>query len=320
MRKIPVIFDVDTGIDDALSLFYAAQSDKLDILGVMASHGNTSLENTLRNTLNVLKLCGREDIPVGEGADKPLVAKQVMAENIHGSDGLGDLPFPFADATKALSKKKAWDLCYELIMKSEEKVVLVFLGPMTDGAILFEKYPEVKERIECIVNMGGFLRGGTFSANSSVNIFYDPHGAKAVIESGIPFYMCGGDLTGQAYYTPEELKVFTGLHSPVGQAVGHLMDKYYETCKGLSSNGLCLHDPAATVFLTNPEFFTYGRYYCQVEVESELCLAMTVVDYEDILKKPDAEKTLYFVDTIDRQAFVKAFTKGIMRYEEGAVK
>ena len=37
------------------------------------SHGNNHLKHTLRNTLNVLKLCGREDIPVAAGAERPIL-------------------------------------------------------------------------------------------------------------------------------------------------------------------------------------------------------------------------------------------------------
>lgn len=40
MKRIPIIFDVDTGIDDATTLMMACVSDSLEILGVTATHGN----------------------------------------------------------------------------------------------------------------------------------------------------------------------------------------------------------------------------------------------------------------------------------------
>ena len=39
MKKIPVLIDVDTGIDDAMALVIACASDKLDILGVTTVAG-----------------------------------------------------------------------------------------------------------------------------------------------------------------------------------------------------------------------------------------------------------------------------------------
>ncbi len=83
MKRIPIIFDVDTGIDDATTLMMACVSDSLEILGVTATHGNNHLENTLRNTLNVLKLCGREDIPVAAGARGPCFATGSMMRKMN---------------------------------------------------------------------------------------------------------------------------------------------------------------------------------------------------------------------------------------------
>ena len=66
MNKIPVIIDVDTGIDDAMALVMACAADNLDIKGVTTVAGNVELEHTTRNTLNVLKLLRRGDIPVAD--------------------------------------------------------------------------------------------------------------------------------------------------------------------------------------------------------------------------------------------------------------
>ena len=54
MNKIPVIIDVDTGIDDAVALILAMQSDKLDIKGITVVAGNQTLDKTLHNTLSVV--------------------------------------------------------------------------------------------------------------------------------------------------------------------------------------------------------------------------------------------------------------------------
>ena len=81
--------------------------------------------------------------------------------------------------------------------------------------------------------MGGYIREGTLSPMSSVNIFYDPHGAEIVMESGLPFYMCPGDLTGDALITLEEMARLREFRSPVGRAASFMVDAYYKTCSGL---------------------------------------------------------------------------------------
>ena len=51
LKKIPVILDADTGVDDTMALILAARHPKLDVLAVTATFGNTTLDHSLRNTL-----------------------------------------------------------------------------------------------------------------------------------------------------------------------------------------------------------------------------------------------------------------------------
>ena len=49
-----LILDVDTGIDDALALAYLATFDTVDVLGVIGTYGNVSVDTAVRNTSYVL--------------------------------------------------------------------------------------------------------------------------------------------------------------------------------------------------------------------------------------------------------------------------
>ena len=57
-RVIPVILDVDTGVDDALALIAAVRHPDLDLLAVSCVTGNASLERVVENTLRVLDAAG----------------------------------------------------------------------------------------------------------------------------------------------------------------------------------------------------------------------------------------------------------------------
>ena len=92
-KKIPVIIDCDTGVDDAGALMMACASDRLDILAVTTVSGNVGLEHTHPNTLNVLKLFGRGEIPVAKGANAPLVRPPFKASAVHGFNGLRNYQF-----------------------------------------------------------------------------------------------------------------------------------------------------------------------------------------------------------------------------------
>lgn len=60
--KKKLIIDVDTGVDDAMAIMVALANPDVEILGITCCHGNTPLENVLKNTLRVLKVCNRLDV------------------------------------------------------------------------------------------------------------------------------------------------------------------------------------------------------------------------------------------------------------------
>lgn len=60
MKKL--IIDLDVGVDDAQALMVALADPDVQILGITCCFGNTPLENVLKNTLRVLKVCNRLDV------------------------------------------------------------------------------------------------------------------------------------------------------------------------------------------------------------------------------------------------------------------
>ena len=67
MRKIPVIIDCDTGIDDMISFAVTLTSDKLNILGITTAAGNQVVDITTQNTLNGVTIMRHSG---GEGSGK----------------------------------------------------------------------------------------------------------------------------------------------------------------------------------------------------------------------------------------------------------
>lgn len=181
MTKTPIIMDVDTGIDDAIALTVALQAKSLDIKGITVVAGNQTIEKTLKNTLDVVEYLGRTDIPVAKGAEKPLVAPQIIAEETHGESGLGSAKLPAASIQPV--EEDAVSFMRRVLEESDEKITLVPTGPLTNIALLLMAYPHVKEKIEKIVVMGGGAFEGNASATSEFNILVDPHAASVVFAS-----------------------------------------------------------------------------------------------------------------------------------------
>ena len=94
--RIPLILDVDTGIDDSLALLYAASSPEAEIVAMTALSGNVHVDDTERNTRAVLELAGRTDIEVAAGRPVPLLRPLEVTPETHGPHGIGyaELPEP----------------------------------------------------------------------------------------------------------------------------------------------------------------------------------------------------------------------------------
>ena len=74
LKKRKVIFDVDTGSDDALALMAGILSPEFDIVGICTVNGNLPVPNTTENTLRVVELMKASHIPVIRGCATPLTA------------------------------------------------------------------------------------------------------------------------------------------------------------------------------------------------------------------------------------------------------
>ena len=66
-----LILDLDTGIDDALAIAYTAGQTEAELIGITTSFGNVTVDTAVRNSINILDLVGKKDVPVYRGAAHP---------------------------------------------------------------------------------------------------------------------------------------------------------------------------------------------------------------------------------------------------------
>ena len=88
-ERMPLILDVDTGIDDSLALLYAAASPEADLLAVTCVSGNVDAQQVGINTRAILELAGRGDVEVAIGREVPLERPLETTPETHGPRGLG---------------------------------------------------------------------------------------------------------------------------------------------------------------------------------------------------------------------------------------
>jgi purine nucleosidase len=305
-RKI--IIDTDPGQDDAVGILLALASPELEVLGITAVAGNVPLALTVKNARKVCEVAGRGDILVFAGCDKPMAKDLVTAEHVHGKSGLDGIELP--DPTMPVQDKHGVDFIIDTL-RSEPSgtVTLCPMGPLTNIATAFERAPDIIERVQEIVLMGGaYFEVGNITPAAEFNIYVDPEAADIVFKSGVKLVVMPLDVTHNALVTQERLIPFKDM-GHVGEVVLGWMD-FFERfdIEKYGSAGGPLHDPTVIAYLINPDMFK-GRFInVEIETTSELTRGMTVADWWGVT---DRAPNATFMGDLDADAFFKLLTDRI---------
>ena len=90
------MIDTDPGVDDAQAVFFALASEDLEVVGLTTIFGNVETALATRNALRLIEIADLQ-IPVAEGAVKPLYSKNGYSDFVHGKDGFGEINMPEVD-------------------------------------------------------------------------------------------------------------------------------------------------------------------------------------------------------------------------------
>lgn len=312
MAPRKIIIDTDPGQDDAVALLLAlASPEDVTVLGVTAVAGNVPLPLTEKNARIVCELAGKPDTLVFAGCQAPMMRKLVTAEHVHGKTGL-DGPV-MANPVMPLQTQHAVDFIIETLRAHEAgTVTLCPLGPLTNIAMAFEKAPDIVEKVQEIVLMGGaYFEVGNITPAAEFNIYVDPEAAKIVFAAGVPIVVMPLDVTHHALTTRARVDAFRALGTKVGDMVAawtNFFERFDKEKYG--SEGAPLHDPCVIAYLIKPELFS-GRYVnVEIETTSELTLGMTVADWWRVTgRAPNA----MFMGTLDAEGFFALLTQRLAR-------
>ncbi|WP_053384346.1 nucleoside hydrolase [Leucobacter celer] len=241
-----MILDCDTGVDDAMAIMYAALHPGIELLGVGAVWGNVDVALATRNTLRVLDLVDRGDVPVAQGAAGPLLGGDVeFATHVHGADGQGgagdDVP------VRAAARTTAAQQIVDLVRSHPGEVWLVPVGPLTNIATALVLDPELPSLVAGVAVMGGSARRpGNVTPVAEANIHKDPESAAAVFRAPWPIVMAGLDVTMDVILTPEHRDRLAG-GGEAGRYLARIMQSYGEFYRDevFGEWQCCMHDTLA---------------------------------------------------------------------------
>ncbi|KAG5682913.1 hypothetical protein PVAND_012231 [Polypedilum vanderplanki] len=234
-----IIVDVDTGNDDAwaiISLLRAEEICDFKVIAITCVAGNTTIENSVCNTLKVLEICNRQDVPVYPGAKSSLLMNSETKEGFHGIDGLNDV-YNEKLSMELAQKKNAVEAIRDYIDNNPNEITIISLAPLTNIALLYKMYPEVIPKISSHWIMGGNHQGiGNITKHAEFNFYTDPEAAFIVFNES----KC------QIYIFPWEACIAMSLTMSFEQW----------RIKILSSN-----ENAYTKFLNPVEIVAYKKYH-----------------------------------------------------------
>ena len=261
---------MDPGIDDAIAIIIALQSVDIEVLGISTVNGNIGSRLGALNTLKILHALGRSDIPVLQGATKPLIKRRtVRPECFHGKGGLGGLRLELPENKKKLSKLKLLDFIeYTLKNYRKGEVSIIATGPLTNIAKLFtddnsSSSSSVLSNLGEISIMGGAFgldnkTFGGFTKYAEFNFYCDPEAAKIVLDQNpnqiLNRRLVGLDVTSNPLCAvgPELVRKITKIESTA------VKTKITASLLGfaVSIRNTCnLHDVFAVAMLEKPSLF-----------------------------------------------------------------
>lgn len=293
-KKVIIDTDIGDDADDALAICLALKSPELELLGVTTVFRNTAARAKI--AVQLLKLMGREDIPVYAGMGRPLVAEADVAQ----------VPIQLLAGMETLEYQKDMDgveYLRQSLEHSEGDITLVTIGPLTNIAVLLRKYPGVKDRIREIVMMGGAY----YMHYTEWNILCDPEAADIVFSSGVPIRAIGLDVTTKCQVNDSLVSMLAHSKKPETELLAKLLMCYYEN----RGRHTFLHDPMAVFAVYDKELLTYQGEDVHVELHGRHTRGMTFNKWK--LGVDSSRQNVLCAKEIKAEAFVEKFKEIILR-------
>ena len=251
-----LLFDTDIGsdIDDAVALAYLLMQPSINLLGITTVTGEARKRAALASRL--LELAG-QTVPIFPGFEAPreIATRQPIAQQavkLSLAQLLGtDQPH---------NPEAAIDFMADTIQAHPFEITLLAVGPFTNVARLFEKYPDVSRLLKSLVIMGGkYSDYLTPWGPSEWNGIIDPAATALMFtKAQCPIRAFGLDITWQVSMDAQQVSRAFATH-PLLREVRRWSEIWFA-----ERDALHFHDPLAAVSLVDPTVCTYK--YGQVAV------------------------------------------------------
>lgn len=261
------IVDTDAASDDVIAILYLLQRPDIKIDAItIVGNGEVPCSSAVRNLRGILQLMRQSAIPVACGGEALVKGQHRFPayltrqqETLSGTN----LLLPRTDASSP--QLSSVDLLVKTLNDAADPVTILALGPLTNLAAAFQRFPLIKHQITDIFVMGGavFVPGNIrgllpHSANTSAewNIYVDPAAAQTVFTQSVPITLVSLDITNQV---PMTLAFYNKLEKNRQTAATQYT---YALLTGnlywIRTHNFYFWDPLAAVIASDPSIAKFG--------------------------------------------------------------
>jgi len=261
-----VYVDTDVGlgtpraeIDDGAALIFLLRNKSVDVVGAGSVFGNVPVLDATLNLDRLLTWLGGEQIPIGSGAEKPLIEDTAWSEDWQSAYG----------KTLAWNTRPASYLAANLIIHTIHshpgQVSILSLGPMTNLALAVRLDAAIIPLTRAVIVMGGSFNSQ--NPSPEFNVRCDPEAAQIVFNAGWNLHALGLDVTRRVHFSRGDFSSLPDGNPAVellrAQAPGWI-DRMEEM--GWDQDGCALHDAMAVAYLVDDTIFQTEQTCVEVEL------------------------------------------------------
>ncbi len=275
--KHKIILDIEPGITDVLTLYFALFEPTLDVLGITVCGGGTPLPASLRCVQRILDAFQPPKMPrlgVGMGT---LPMPMGDWEAFHSSAYFSAMELPGADY---FSVHPAGQIIADLIRENPHEITLVTLGPLTNAARVFGAGNALSSLLDRLIIVGGtVLEPGNATPAAEYHFFRAPSAAAQIFRSSVSKMLIPLDVTNRLILDYDLLRRLPGGESMVSRFLHQTVSRLFQLHRELLGvEGIFVPGLIALQAILHPENFTSLPMYGEVEIHGVQTLGMTIFD------------------------------------------
>lgn len=297
----PIFIDYDIGFDNIIFILSAVFMKNITLNSININISGDAEVKDVNNIVNMVKL-SKSNINLTFGESIPIINSNKALNK--ASKEILRLIKEFGYELQNLPEIMIRDL-----KNSREKVNFISTGSLSNIAKMFLVCPEIKEKINKIIVVGGAMYGGNCTPCAEKNIFQDAYAADIVFNSGVPISMCGLDVTEKAQLSGSEIDdLLNCIKSSANEYITeNFKDELICFFESLKTSNKPLANLCGIIFAINSEIFKFEKCMVSIETGGEFTHGCTVVDINHVLEKPRNVEVVYSLDVVKFVSILKEF-------------